>query len=54
MILPIGTDVRLRHRPWANWALIAANVLIFALTRVAFNVLTDMLYAAIDPRIRFS
>src|SRR5262245_43459264 len=32
MILPIGTDVRLRHRPIANIALIAANVLVFALT----------------------
>jgi membrane associated rhomboid family serine protease len=29
MIIPLGTDSRLRHTPYMNWALIAANVLIF-------------------------
>ena len=32
MILPIRTDLRLRHTPWMNYTLIAANVLIFAYT----------------------
>lgn len=30
-ILPIGTDVRPRQRPWANYALIAVNVVVFLL-----------------------
>lgn len=30
--LPVGTDRRLRHIPWMTWALIALNVLVFALT----------------------
>src|SRR5579864_139731 len=29
MIIPLGTDSRLRHTPYMNWALIGANVLIF-------------------------
>lgn len=31
MLLPIGTDVRLRRRPIGNYALILANVLVFTL-----------------------
>jgi len=30
-MIPLRTDYRLRHTPWANYALIAANVLIFLL-----------------------
>ena len=29
MIIPLGTDSRLRQTPYMNWALIAANILIF-------------------------
>ena len=29
MIIPLGTDSRLRSTPYMNWALIAANVLVF-------------------------
>ena len=29
MIIPLGTDSRLRHTPYMNWALIAANAIIF-------------------------
>jgi membrane associated rhomboid family serine protease len=29
MIIPLGTDSRLRNTPYMNWALIAANVLVF-------------------------
>lgn len=32
LLLPIGTDVRPRRPPYANWALIALNVTIFLLT----------------------
>ncbi|HXE52386.1 MAG TPA: rhomboid family intramembrane serine protease [Tepidisphaeraceae bacterium] len=31
MIIPLGTDSRLRQTPYMNWALIAANVIIFVL-----------------------
>ncbi len=34
MFLPIRTDSPLRHKPWMNWALILANVLVFALTEL--------------------
>ncbi|MCC6174544.1 MAG: ABC transporter permease [Chloroflexi bacterium] len=37
-----------------DYFLLQGIVLVFAITRVAFNVLTDVLYAVIDPRIRFS
>lgn len=33
LILPIGTDRRHRTRPWVNYAIIAANVVVFLLTR---------------------
>ena len=36
-----------------DYFLLQGIVLVFAITRVGFNVLTDVLYAAIDPRIRF-
>jgi membrane associated rhomboid family serine protease len=29
MIIPLGTDSRLRNTPYMNWALIAANVIVF-------------------------
>ena len=29
MIIPLGTDSRLRHTPYMNWAIIAANVIVF-------------------------
>jgi membrane associated rhomboid family serine protease len=29
MIIPLGTDSRLRHTPYTNWALIAINVIVF-------------------------
>lgn len=32
MLIPIGTDIRLPRRPVGNYALIAANVLVFAFT----------------------
>ncbi len=31
MLIPIGTDYRMRIRPWVNYAIILANVLIFLL-----------------------
>ena len=31
MIIPLGTDSRLRQTPYMNWALIGANVLVFVL-----------------------
>jgi peptide/nickel transport system permease protein len=37
-----------------DYFLLQGIVLFFALTRVFFNVLVDVLYAALDPRIRFS
>ena len=37
-----------------DYFLLQGIVLVFAMTRVGFNVLTDVLYAVIDPRIRFS
>jgi peptide/nickel transport system permease protein len=37
-----------------DYFLLQGIVLIFALTRVFFNVLTDVLYGLLDPRIRFS
>lgn len=33
MLLPIGTDRRLNHRPWVNFCLIAVNVLVFLVSR---------------------
>lgn len=32
MFIPIRTDTPVRHRPWANWILIALNVLVFWIT----------------------
>ncbi len=32
MLLPLRTDCPLRRIPWANWGLIAANIIIFILT----------------------
>src|SRR5712675_519667 len=32
MLLPLRTDSPLRHTPWTNWALIAANVIVFFIT----------------------
>jgi peptide/nickel transport system permease protein len=37
-----------------DYFLLQGIVLIFALTRVFFNVLVDVLYGVVDPRIRFS
>jgi peptide/nickel transport system permease protein len=37
-----------------DYFLLQGIVLVFAITRVTFNVLTDVLYAVIDPRIRFA
>jgi peptide/nickel transport system permease protein len=37
-----------------DYFLLQGIVLVFAITRVAINVITDVLYAAVDPRIRFS
>ena len=37
-----------------DYFLLQGIVLVFAITRVAINVLTDVLYAVVDPRIRFS
>jgi peptide/nickel transport system permease protein len=37
-----------------DYFLLQGIVLVFAITRVGINVLTDVLYAVIDPRIRFS
>ncbi|MCC7372003.1 MAG: ABC transporter permease [Chloroflexi bacterium] len=37
-----------------DYFLLQGIVLVFAVTRVGINLLTDVLYAAIDPRIRFS
>ncbi|MBI2755947.1 MAG: ABC transporter permease [Chloroflexi bacterium] len=37
-----------------DYFLLQGIVLFFALTRVFFNVLTDVLYGVLDPRIRFS
>ena len=31
MIIPLGTDSRLRNTPYMNWALIAANVFVFVI-----------------------
>ena len=37
-----------------DYFLLQGIVLFFAITRVFFNVLTDLLYGVLDPRIRFS
>jgi ABC-type dipeptide/oligopeptide/nickel transport system permease component len=37
-----------------DYFLLQGIVLVFAVTRVAINVVTDVLYALLDPRIRFS
>jgi ABC-type dipeptide/oligopeptide/nickel transport system permease component len=36
-----------------DYFLLQGIVLVFAVTRVFFNVLTDLLYCWVDPRIRF-
>ncbi|MCK4626573.1 MAG: rhomboid family intramembrane serine protease, partial [Phycisphaerae bacterium] len=28
-MIPIGTDRRLKHRPWVNYAIVAANIFVF-------------------------
>jgi membrane associated rhomboid family serine protease len=38
MIIPLGTDSRLRQTPYMNWALMAANVLVFVVVQHLFRV----------------
>jgi peptide/nickel transport system permease protein len=37
-----------------DYFLLQGIVLFFALTRVFFNLLTDVIYGVVDPRIRYS
>ncbi|MFW6062245.1 MAG: rhomboid family intramembrane serine protease, partial [Planctomycetota bacterium] len=46
MFLPIRTDYRLRHTPWVNYGLLAANILIFLL---GFNTTTAENYRQTMP-----
>lgn len=39
MIIPLGTDSRLRTTPYMNWALIAANVIVFVVFQHLSNIL---------------
>ena len=55
MIIPIGTDYRFRHKPWMNYLLIAANLVVFAVpqfSKAAAGFETDswMLHPE-DPRL---
>lgn len=43
MILPIGTDVRPRHVPLMNWALVALNTLVFVYTDLVGGRVGEML-----------
>jgi len=38
MIIPLGTDSRLRRTPYMNWALIATNVIVFAVFQHLYHV----------------
>lgn len=51
MFLPVRTDRRLETTPWVNYALIAANVLIFLATREQIEELGHFLYRASQLRI---
>ena len=35
LLLPLKTDSKLQSAPWANWALIAANIAVFAITALS-------------------
>lgn len=52
MFIPIRTEYRMSHRPWVNYALVAANVLIFAAgLNGASDVIRPWLLYPDDPRI---
>jgi membrane associated rhomboid family serine protease len=38
MIIPLGTDSRLRHTPYVNWAMIAINVIVFVIVQHLYRV----------------
>lgn len=48
MVIPIGTDVRLRGRPVGNWVLIAANVLVFMIEHNGGAALVHRLLPALN------
>ncbi|MFN0137550.1 MAG: rhomboid family intramembrane serine protease [Phycisphaerae bacterium] len=51
MVLPIGTDVRLRSRPVGNYALIAINVLVFLLTNVSGDGMLDQVISPLNAAV---
>jgi len=50
MFLPIRTDSRLRSTPYMNWAIIAANLLVFAAQRLT-NIEDKWVLDANDPKL---
>lgn len=38
MIIPLGTDSRLRHTPYVNWAMIAINVIVFVVFQHLYRI----------------
>lgn len=51
MVLPIGTDVRLRHKPIGNLALIAANVLVFIFANVMESSAADVILPPLNAAV---
>lgn len=51
MIIPLGTDSRLRTTPYMNWALIAANVIIFVVFQHLYSFQGHLTFnmAAVNP-----
>lgn len=51
MLIPLRTDSPLRHTPYVNWALIAANVLVFLYTQRYPDVTTTYELSARHPQL---
>ena len=51
LFLPIKTDSPLRNTPWANWALIAANVIVFFLQRSNPAFFNGLVLDTISPKL---
>src|SRR5678815_1057917 len=51
MLIPIRTDSALRHTPWMNWGLIAANILMFGAQQVFKSIGESWHLSPSQPRI---
>ncbi len=51
MLIPIGTNVRLRKRPVGNWVLVGINVVVFVLVNKLHNPLAEYVFPPLNASV---